>query len=749
MKPDDVAEPQTRADHESATGNSRGSTQRQTQQRLLRAGDTCLCIRHARRLRILVDGAAYFAALRDAIVRARHSVFIVGWDIDSRMHLVPNDPPDGLPGPLGEFLCAVAAANPQLHVRILAWDFAMLYAIEREWLPSYKLGWRTPRRVRFRLDGRHPPGASHHQKIVVIDDCVAFVGGIDLTRSRWDTSAHAPREPLRRNGPKLFYAPTHDVQAMFDGEAAQAVGALVRERWRHAGGRHPHLDDAEPSLATGATGAASAAPCASHDPWPAREAPDIENVELGIATTAPPFGGRPASGQIHALYLAAIAAARDNVYIENQYFTASAVGDALATRLAQPQGPAVAVVAPREQTGWLQAATMGTLRARLYRRLTQADAHHRLRMYCPWIEGLGDAFINVHSKLMTVDDELLVIGSANLNNRSMVLDSECNIALEAGGDPRVRRMIAGVRNRLLAEHLDVPLAAIDDAFARGANVNRVIETLRHDGRTLQTLEPAVSPELDRIVPEAALIDPETPDAPDEVVQQFAPGGNGRSLAARVLLLGALALGALAMTIAWKHTALSHLLSLPAIGHYTRTLAASRFGPPAIVAAYSLAAIASVPITVLIALAGLLFGPVAGSAYALAGTLIASIATYYIGVWAGRDAVRQRAGTRLNRLSERMGKQGIVAVVVLRVVPLAPFVLVNLAAGASHIGLRDYLIGTALGMGPGIVLAATFANQLVDVVRHPAIGPVLLLAAIGIALVGSSFALQRLFAKQRR
>jgi phosphatidylserine/phosphatidylglycerophosphate/cardiolipin synthase-like enzyme/uncharacterized membrane protein YdjX (TVP38/TMEM64 family) len=716
---------------------------------LLRVGDTCSCVRHANRLRILVDGAAYFAALRDAIVRARHSVFIVGWDIDSRMHLVPGDPPDGMPGPLGEFLCSVAAANPQLHVRILAWDFAMLYAMEREWLPSYKLGWRTPRRVSFRLDGRHPPGASHHQKIVVIDDCVAFVGGIDLTRSRWDTPAHAPREPLRRNGPKLFYAPTHDVQAMFDGEAAQAIGALVRQRWRHAGGRHAHIDDMAPPSSAAQTPPGNAPACAQHDPWPPHEPADIENVELGISVTEAPFDGRAPSQQIHALYLAAIEAARKNIYIENQYFTASAVGDALATRLAKPEGPAVAVVVPREQTGWLQAATMGTLRARLYRRLAQADRYHRLRMYAPSIDGLGDAFINVHSKLMTVDDELLIIGSANLNNRSMVLDSECNIALEARGDPRVRAMIADVRNRLLAEHLDVPITAVENAFASGADINRVIADLRHEGRTLDSLEPTVSPELDRMVPEAALIDPETPAAPDEVVQQFVPGSNGRSLAVRVLILGALALGALAMTLAWKHTALSQLLSLDAIGHFARTLAASRFGPPLIVGAYALAAVASVPITVLIALAGLLFGPVAGSAYALAGTLIAAIITYYIGVWAGRDAVRQRAGTRLNRLSERMGKQGIVAVVVLRVVPLAPFMLVNLAAGASHIGLRDYLIGTALGMGPGIVLAATFANQLVTVVRHPSPGPMLLLAAIGIALVGGSFALQRLFARSRR
>src|SRR4051794_16695187 len=93
--------------------------------------------------------------------------------------------------------------------------------------------------------------------------------------------------------------------------------------------------------------------------------------------------------------------------------------------------------------------------------MKRADRHGRYAMYAPSIGGIGaDDFINVHSKLMIVDDERLVIGSANLNNRSMVLDTECNIALDARGDPRVRATIAAVRNRLLAEHLDVtPQAA--------------------------------------------------------------------------------------------------------------------------------------------------------------------------------------------------------------------------------------------------------------------------------------------------
>ncbi|MEM5326395.1 VTT domain-containing protein [Paraburkholderia sp. JHI2823] len=709
--------------------------------RLLRPGETCDSLCHARRLRLLVDAEEYFGTLRQAIVRARRSVIIVGWDIDSRIELVPGGADDGFPAALGDFLAAVAAARPALRVRILAWDFAMLYALEREWLPAYKLGWRSGRRLAFRLDGQHPPGASHHQKIVVVDDCLAFVGGMDLARSRWDTCAHASADPRRRNGPRQPYGPIHDVQAMFDGEAARAVAKLANDRWRRAKvtAREAH-DESEPVPPLPEVLATTDE---SGDPWPPGVRADIEDVRLGIALTAAPHGPRTGCQQIHALYRAAIEAARDTIYIENQYFTASGVGDTLARRLSMPDPPAVAAVIPREQTGWLQAAAMGTLRARLYKRLRAADREQRLRLYWPWTEGLGHAFINVHSKLMIVDDALLLIGSANLNNRSMVLDTECNIALEALGDARVRAAIARMRNRLLAEHLGARCEDVERAFERFAgDVHRVIERLGGGARTLRRFEPQVSPELDRWVPESAVVDPERPAVPDEVVREFAPGRGGRSITRRLLLLGLCALLAVAMTLAWHYTPLSRFVSLASIARAAHALAATRFGPLLVVGAYALAAISSVPITLLIVCAGLLFGAIDGSLYALSGSLLAALATYAIGRWAGRDAVRRRAGSRLNRLSKRLGRQGLAAVVVLRVLPLAPFVLVNLAAGASHIALRDYVLGTLIGMGPGIVLATTFAQQLADAVRHPDPLTLAALAGIGAALVGLSAALQR-------
>ena len=197
-------------------------------------------IENAGRAAILIDAGAYFGAVRQALLQAERNVFIIGWDLDSRTRLVGEDceAHDGWPPVLRDFLTRLVGEKPQLTVHLLAWDYAVLYALEREPFPSLKLGWNTPARVRFRLDNALPVGASHHQKIVVIDDAVAFSGGLDLTIRRWDTCAHAFAHPHRHDPAGVPYRPFHDVQFMVDGAAALALGELARERWARATGEN-------------------------------------------------------------------------------------------------------------------------------------------------------------------------------------------------------------------------------------------------------------------------------------------------------------------------------------------------------------------------------------------------------------------------------------------------------------------------------------------------------------------------------
>ncbi len=488
------------------------------------------CWRRARagRIAFLVDGAAYFSAFRAAVLRARRSILVVGWDIDSRTRLAPDRAGGRWPDELLDFLTAVLRRRSALQVRILAWDFAMIYALERELPLLVQSRWSGHRRLRFHLDGGHPVGASHHQKLVVVDDALAFAGGLDLTRRRWDTREHLARDPRRVDPAGRPYPPFHDVQIAVDGPAAAALGDLARERWRRATGER-----LEPAADAG-------------DPWPPELTPDLEDADVAIARTEPAWDGHPAVREVETLYLDAIAAARRWLYFENQYFTSARIGEALAARLAEAGGPEVVLVMPRVCQGWLEEVAMGVGRARLLDRLREADRHGRLRVYYPVVPGLGDSGVNVHSKVLVVDDALARVGSANLSNRSMGLDTECDLAVESCGQARIERAVARFRDGLLGEHLGVPAEAVAGALAAGGSLIRAVETLAGGERTLRPLEQEPEGLLHEIVPDTALLDPEQPLDAARLAGMLwgeAPGrpASGRlaGLAAGGLLLGGL------------------------------------------------------------------------------------------------------------------------------------------------------------------------------------------------------------------
>jgi phosphatidylserine/phosphatidylglycerophosphate/cardiolipin synthase-like enzyme/uncharacterized membrane protein YdjX (TVP38/TMEM64 family) len=697
---------------------------------LLVPGRNCWRIEHARRLAFLIDGAAYFKALRSSIARARRSVYILGWDIDSRIRLVPQGANDSLPEELGDFLNEVVKRQRGLRMYVLTWDFAMVFALDREWLPIYKLDWRTHRRLQFRLDDRHPLGASHHQKVVVVDDEVAFVGGLDLTHCRWDTPAHGCDEPGRCDPDGAPYRPYHDVQAVVDGAAARALGDLCRDRWQRATGQQLRSTDRT-----------------DHDPWPRGVDPDLTNVEVAIARTDPGYVSGVPTEEIRHLYVDAIASARKALYLENQYFSSSLVGGALAARLRGPDAPEVVVVSRRTEEGWLEERTMGVLRARLHTRLQEADEHGRYRLLYPYVPGLElPNVLNVHSKVIVVDDELCSVGSANFSNRSMGFDTECNIAIEARGEARVKSAIAGFRNRLLAEHLGTDVPAVAAELDRhGGSLIRSIETLHRPGkRTLERIEPVVSPDMDALVPDNAVVDPERPVDPELLVKDFVPPDARKPLVSRVwrVAIGLLALGA--MAAAWRWTPLREFVSLAALVRIAHSLQDSPVAPLAVLAAYVLGGLLVVPVTVMIVATGIVFGPLAGAIYAFVGALSSAAVTYSLGRRLGRNAVRRLAGQRLNRITRRLAKKGAMAIAAVRLLPIAPFSVVNAVAGASHIRLRDFLIGTAIGMAPGIVVTVIFVDRVTAVITEPRPATIATLVLFALILVAAAVYVHRRF-----
>lgn len=701
--------------------------------RLLQPGRNCWRIEHANRFSMLVDADIYFRTLRAAFRNARHSVFILSWDIDSRVRLMPEGANDGYPEPLGDFLYALVEAHPGLHVHVLNWNFAMLYALEREW-PAYTPGWRTHRRLAFHMDAKHPVGASHHQKVVVIDDRLAFVGGLDLTRSRWDTPEHACDSPRRRDCDGKPYDPFHDVQAMVDGDAAHALSELVRQRWERATGKAPRVPAAR----------------AAHDLWPQEIIPDLTDIDVGIARTEPQYNGNPGVHEVRQLHLDGIAAARRHLFFENQYFTSDVICSALSNRLNEEDAPEVMIVSPKNQSGWLEQATMGVLRARVHSRLKAADAHGRYRMYCAELPGLKEnSCLNVHSKVFAVDDDLFSIGSANLSNRSMALDTECKLAIEASGSKRdeVRSAIARLRNRLLAEHLAASPEAVEAEIRRCGSLHGAVETLQQPGRSMTVFEPVTTPELDTLIPQQAMFDPERPIDPDEFVAQMVPKEAHRPASRRMIVFGVLAMALILLAVAWRWTPIREWVNLASLVKMARSLDTLPFTPLAVICGYAVAGLLMVPVSLLIGVTGIVFGPVAGAFYAFGGTLLSAVVTYGLGRWLGRATVKRLLGPRIHRLNQHIAKRGIVAMVIIRIFPVAPFTMVNMMAGAFHVSFRDYLIGTILGMAPGIVITVTFAHHLAEAVRNPSPGTIAVLAIVAILLIASAIGLQRFFGRK--
>ncbi|MEV0431681.1 phospholipase D-like domain-containing protein [Nocardia sp. NPDC050413] len=465
---------------------------------ILTPGETCWQIARADRLACIIDAADYFRYAKSAMLRARKRIVLIGWDFDTRIKFEPQEKTLDGPDRLGKFLSWLPKQRPDLDIYLLKWNVGAFAAIGRGMTPIFVANWLTDRRLHFEMDGAHPIGSAHHQKIIVIDDQLAFCGGIDMTVDRWDTSDHRDDNAYRTAPNGRRYGPWHDATTAVDGAAAKAIGELARARWKAATGQELGPVDE----------------IAGETPWPAGLEPTMRSVDVGIARTLPELADRAEVREIEALYLAAIAGATRSLYIESQYLASRTLAEAIAARLREPDGPEIVLVLPRHADGWLEQLAMDGARRRLLHLLWKADTEQRLGVYYP-VTADG-APIYVHAKVLVVDDRLLRVGSSNLNNRSMGFDTECDLAVEVTPvtpDGEVlRETILGMRRRLLCEHLDTDPAKFDATLAETSSLVRTVEALRGEGRTLIRFEPETVADEDSPLAESELMDPERPPA---------------------------------------------------------------------------------------------------------------------------------------------------------------------------------------------------------------------------------------------
>lgn len=455
-------------------------------------GRNCWRIERADKARMIVDAADYFALLERLMNDAKQRILLIGWDFDPRIALKPDE--DGEGEPLGEYLLRLAKKCPDRDIDILRWNFGGLKQFAMPRIVSMVARWKLTRAISFRLDSAHPVGCSHHQKVAVFDDHLAVCGGIDVGARRWDTRDHKDGDPHRTAPDGKAYMPWHDSTMILAGPVGNALADLGNERWQRA--------TKKPLRELKGDG----------ENWPDDLEADFLGVDVAISRTRAEYDGFEEIREIEQLYLDMIAAAKHFIYFENQYFTCGKIAAAIAERLNEENPPEFVMVMPETADGWLEQMAMDAARVQLVREIAKAKYGDRLKVYYPRT-AKGEP-IYVHAKTAVVDDRMIRVGSANMNNRSMGLDSECDVTIDAGLsantgiEPTIRRL----RESLIAEHLGVEPDDVARQFEATGSLIDTIEALRGKGRSLELLDLTKPGPFDEFIAENELLDPTSPDA---------------------------------------------------------------------------------------------------------------------------------------------------------------------------------------------------------------------------------------------
>ena len=368
-------------------------------------------------MEILIDGAEALPRIAAELKQARSHVHLAGWFFSPDFALVREGKPEVLRNLLAELA-------ERVEVRVLVWAGAPLPLFRpsrrsvramRDWLIKGT-------RIRCSLDPRERPMHCHHEKTVVIDDRVAFVGGIDLTSEagdRHDTNDHPARATVG----------WHDACARIEGPAVTDVAEHFRMRWHEVTGET--LPPVEPSQPAG-------------------------EIELQIVRTIPErtYKAVP-NGDFRILesYLRALRAAQRFIYLENQFLWSPEIATILTDKLSNPPSPdfRLVVLLPAKPNNGSD-DTRGVLGE-----LIEADQDGRL-VACTLYARAGTLHdqIYVHAKIGIVDDTWLTLGSANLNEHSLFNDTEMNIITHN------HELATQTRRRLWAEHLELTLDRLPD-----------------------------------------------------------------------------------------------------------------------------------------------------------------------------------------------------------------------------------------------------------------------------------------------
>lgn len=655
----------------------------------LEVGKNCAHVETDCEFAVFVDGAAYFEDLQHAFEQAERTIYIASWVIDPKMWL-RADAASGDRLPLQTFLRRLVAKKPQLEIYVLIWDLAEAYRFSTNPWVIFQKGWLPHRRIRLLYDNHYPFGGCQHQKFVVIDDEVAYCGGIDLAVGRWDRPTHRVDDPHRIDAYGNTHQPFHDVQARVGGETAAYLGMQFRVRWRRVSVRRAHSPTRRASPISLPPGEPALVAISRTDPVP-----------------------KPPIREIAAISLDLIADAKDCIYIENQYLTSRVLGDALANRLREPDGPEVIIIGPRQPSGWIEEITVGILRWRVVDALRNADKHGRLRIYYPMASLAADVDIYVHAKVMIIDDRIVRVGSANVSRRSLMLDLEMDVIAIT-----TSKFALELRDRLVSEHLGISSEDMAESIKTQGSLRAALDELAgQNDRTLVPLGkgPAMT---DREFAQDGdvFFDPAEPFEMATLAETLV----GRHAGKRIVEIAPAGYATIsiicAVVVLWR---LCLFDATPWIEGASAWIDSNTFLAVVITVGIG-SGLLSIGASIFIVMlpAVIVFGMAPGIAVTWVAGLVGAAVSYAFGKLFGRNAGSKLFGVRVQDVRQRLFGRGIFSVLTLRALPISSFAAVGFAAGAGDVNFRTFMLGTALGVIPDLLFLAIVAFWVASFVRAP-------------------------------
>ncbi|AEE24662.1 SNARE associated Golgi protein-like protein [Glaciecola sp. 4H-3-7+YE-5] len=676
---------------------------------LFKENENCWKTSQATHATPLIDGENYYRALHSAICKAKHSIFIVGWDIDSRIRLLRGEEEKNASAPsvISELLKWKAEQHQDIKIYLLRWDSSLAFFSQREMWAKEVWDNKTPDNVETALDSTIPMGGSQHQKIVVIDDEIAFSGGMDVSTNRWDTREHLVEQP-ERVGPDGPHGPLHDVQILTSGPIVMSFAHLVRWRWNRISEKkaidYSPIQDQSNALPAS---------------WPDDFPPTMNNLPCAVARTIPFMDGVEPVQEVRRMLLDLIAQAQHFIFIENQFTTRQEIAEALNKRLKACPDLQVIVVSSYEPKGKFESEAYWASRIDFKRILENGIESERVKItYSTVTNEQGKSTQKrVHSKVMSIDDRYLVIGSSNISNRSMSLDTEVDLVF-AGDCEQNKKDITRVRHDLLAEHTGRSIEQVEEIFANDDPLNRLLSDQAEYGYQLaevsdeQFTNKAWQPVF------SSLSDPEKPlIAPIQMSSGKVVGVGNPKQKTIVFMLVALLVLVLGGLVYWASHSIPWLTA-ENLEQFLEDTKGTMWVIPTICIIYVIAGLVFFPVTVLSLAVAAVYGPIWGPIYGMLGALISSATLFGLGHIMGERGLRKMGGAKIQAVDDKFKDSGIVGVAVIRLIPIAPFSLVNLVAGISSIGLIQFLAGTFLGMFPPMIAKGLVGDSLSKIFTNP-------------------------------